>query len=154
VTPAIDVGGEVSLAGDISGSQFARVTQGNNTLLSRHHDTVVSGVVKLNTYASNWFQVAAGGGLGLAVRQTTRVGTFTPNTPPFLTTPVTGSLSDIVLAVTGGLDAVVAIRRRLGILAVVQVHYLADDDRNRDGTVHRGVSSEIWRFGVGAQVRF
>jgi hypothetical protein len=152
--PAVTVGGEVSVAGDITGSQRERVVGGSNTLLSEHHDTVVSGMVKLKTPARGGFQMAAAGGLGLARRQTDRSGTFGPYIPPFVLTPVTETLSDTVLAVTGGLDGVLAINRRVGILALVRVHYLADNDRLPDGVVHRGVSSVILRYGIGARVRF
>jgi hypothetical protein len=154
VSPAVTVGGEISVARDITGSQRERVPEGGNTLLSEHHDTVVSGMVKLKTPATSRFQMAAGAGAGLARRQTNRSGTFGPFNPPFVLTPVTETLSDTVLAVTGGLDGVFAINRRVGILALVRVHYLADNDRLPDGVVHRGVSSVILRYGIGARVRF
>jgi hypothetical protein len=152
--PTISLGGEVSLAGDITGSQFERVPGGSNALVSQHHDTVFSGVVKLRTPPSNRFQVAASGGLGLARRETNRVGTFVHSTPPFAPTPVVENLSDTVFAITGGLEVIIPIGSRLGILALVRAHYLADDDRMRDGVVHRGVSSQIYRYAIGAQVRF
>jgi len=154
LTPTISVGGEVSLAGDIIGSQSQRATGGSNAFVSRHHDTVFSGVIKLRRPPPNRFQVAASGGLGLARRETNRTGTFISTTSPYVSTPGVESLSDTVFAVTGGLEVVVPIGSRLGILALVRVHYLADDDRRSDGVVHRGVSSQIFRYGVGAQVRF
>ena len=147
------LGGEFSTARNISGSQAQRVPGGNNTLLSEHHDIVVSAVVKL-TRTTNRFHVAAAGGLGFARRQTERTGTFRPNVPPFVLSPVTETLSDTVLAATGGLDGVLAISERVGILALARVHYLADNDRLPDGVVHRGVSSLILRYGIGARVRF
>lgn len=147
------LGGEFSTARNISGSQAQRVPGGNNTLLSEHHDIVVSAVVKL-TRTTNRFHVAAVGGLGFARRQTERTGTFRPNVPPFVVSPVTETLSDTVLAATGGLDGVLAISERVGILALARVHYLADNDRLPDGVVHRGVSSLILRYGIGARVRF
>lgn len=148
------LGGEFSTARNISGSQTQRVPGGNNTLLSEHHDIVVSAVVKLKTRTANRFHVAAVGGLGFARRQTERTGTFRPNVPPFVIRPVTETLSDTVLAATGGLDGVLAISERVGILALARVHYLADNDRLPDGVVHRGVSSLILRYGIGARVRF
>jgi len=154
ITSTISLGGEVSLAGDITGTQYERGTGGGYTLLSQHHDTVFSGVVKLRTPPPNRFQVAAGAGLGLARRETNRTGTFVSDTPPFVSTPVVESLSDSVLAFTGGLEAIIPIGHRLGILALVRAHYLVDNDRSRDGLVHRGVSSQIFRYGIGAQVRF
>jgi hypothetical protein len=36
----------------------------------------------------------------------------------------------------------------------VRVHGLLDDDRLPDGVVRRGVSSLIFRFGVGAQLGY
>jgi hypothetical protein len=151
---AISVGGEVSLAADITGSQDERVSGGSNALLSQHHDTIFSAVFKVNIPASNQFHLAAGGGIGLAGRETNRTGTFRPNVPPFLLTPVAENLSDTVLALTGCVDGVIAIRNRIGILGLVRVHYLADNDRGPGGVVHRGVSSLIVRYGVGAQIRF
>ena len=148
------VGGEFSTAGDISGSQEERVSGGSNTLLSKHHDMVVTAVVKLKTPTTNRFHVATVGGLGFARRQTERTGTFRPNFPPFVISPVTETLSDTVLAVTGGVDAVLAFSERVGLLALARVHYLADDDQLPDGVVHRGVSSLILRYGIGARVRF
>jgi hypothetical protein len=150
----VSAGGEFSTAGDISGSQVERVSGGSNSLLSEHHDTVASAVVKFKVPTTNRLHVAGVGGFGFARRQTERTGTFGRNFPPFATTPVTEHLSDTVLAVTGGVDGVVAIRRGLGILALLRIHVLADDDRLPDGVVHRGVSSVILRYGVGAQVRF
>ena len=154
LSPRISVGGEVSIAGDITGLQDERVPAGSTTLLSQHHDTVVSGVLKLKMPATNRFQISAAGGLGLARRQTNRTGTFASFSAPFVSTPVTENLSDTVLAVTGGLDGVFAINSRVGVLALVRVHYLADNDLVPDGVVHRGVSSLILRCGIGARVRF
>jgi len=154
LSSAISLGGEVSLAGNISGSQDQRVPGGSNSLLSQHRDTVFAGVLKVRTPISNRLQVSISGGLGVALRESNRTGTFRPNTPPFVLTPVTERLSDTVLATTAGFDGVVAVSNRLGLLAVVRVHYLADNDRLPDGVVHRGVSSLILRYGFGAQVRF
>jgi hypothetical protein len=148
------LGAELSLAGDISGMQRQRVLGGDNDLVSRHHDTVVSGVVKFKAPPAGPFQINAVGGAGIAWRQTNRTGAFSSNRPPFMSTPVAETLSNAVLAASGGVDGVIALHQRLAILALVRVHLLGDKDRLPDGVLRRGVSSVIVRYGVGAQVRF
>jgi hypothetical protein len=64
------------------------------------------------------------------------------------------TLSDAVLAVTGGVDGVFPISGRVGILALARVHYLADKDQTPEFVVRRGVSSLIFRYGIGVRVRF
>ena len=152
LSDAVSLGAEASLAGAITGVQRQRAPSGSNTLESRHRDTIVSGVLKLKTAASARVQTAVSGGLGLARRQTDRTGAFTPNVPPFVSRPVTQSLSDTVLATTAGFEAAIAFNRHAGLLALVRVHYLVDDDRQPDGVVQRGVSSLVFRYGVGARV--
>ena len=44
----LSVGGEASMAADITGRQQQRVIGGANNLTSRHHDTVFSGVFKVS----------------------------------------------------------------------------------------------------------
>jgi len=154
VIPAIGIGGEVSLAGDISGTQQERAFGGSNDLVSRHHDTVFSGVVKFKAPPAGPFQIVAVAGTGVAWRQTNRAGTFRSYLPPFISTPVAETLSNIVFAASGGLDGAIALHQRLAILALVRVHLLGDKDRLPDGVVRSGVSSVIVRYGVGAQVRF
>ena len=153
------IGLEASLADDITGEQDERVPQGSNHLLSRHHDTIVSGLWKGRASVSRRLQVAAGGGAGFARRQTTRTGTFGSITfgstsVPLVTRPVTEELSDGVVALTGGVDGVFALNPRVGVLGLVRIHRLIDDDRLPDGVVQRGVSSWIARYGIGAQIRF
>jgi hypothetical protein len=154
VIPAISVRAELSLAGDISGMQRERVPGGDNDLVSRHHDTVVSGVVKFEAPPADPFQVNPVGGTGVAWRQTNRTGAFRSNRPPIMTTPVAETLSNAVFAASGGLDGTIALHQRLAILALARVHPLLDKDRLPDGVVRRGVSSVIVGYGVGAQVRF
>ena len=72
----------------------------------------------------------------------------------FMSTPVAETLSNAVLTASGGLDGVIALHKRLAMLALVRVHLLGDKDRLPDGVVQRGVSSVIVRYGVGAHVRF
>jgi hypothetical protein len=156
VSPRVSLGGELTKARDISGSQQERVSGGSNTFLSEHHDTLVYGIVKLKPRTWAAYHLAAVAGLGFARRQTQRTGgTFNSSRPPFAMTPIKDeTLSDAVLAVTGGMDGVFPISRRAGILALVRVHYLADKDLTREFIVYRGVSSLIFRYGIGARVRF
>jgi hypothetical protein len=154
VSPRVSIGGELSMAGTISGSQNERVSGGSNTLLNTHRDTLVHGVVKLKPRTTTGFHVVAVGGIGLARRQTERTRTFAPSVRPVSTNPAIETLSDTVLAATGGVDGVLPISRRVGILTLARVHYLADKDRAPDGIVYRGVSSLIFRYGIGVHVRF
>ena len=152
VTPRFSLGGEVSVAGAITGAQQQRVPGGSNTLESRHHDTIVSGVAKLTIARSARARAALAGGLGIARRSTDRAGTFSPNIPPFATTPVASSVSSTVPAASGGIDTTIAIAEHVGIIALARVHYLFDGDRQDDGVVRRGVSSLIVRLGAGARI--
>jgi len=148
------VGGEASLAGTISGAQIERVPGGGNTVVSDHHDNVFSGVLKLGTPPGDRVRAAAVIGGGIAHRDTERNGTFGSSFPPIVSTPVHEALSDWVPALTGGVDLAVGLNNHVAVLAAGRLHQLKDDDRLPDGVVHRGVSSTIFRFGVGAQVRF
>jgi hypothetical protein len=155
LAPRLSVGGEVSIAGEIQGEQQQRVPGGNNTLSSRHHDTILSGVVKFTSPVSQSFQVALVGGIGAGWRQTHRAGTFRAHTPPFTPVPVEEqTLSTVAFAATVGADSAVAITRRTAMIFIARWHWLADDDRRPDGVVARGVSSLITRLGVGMRVRF
>jgi hypothetical protein len=154
VRPNVSVGVESSLSRDITGAQSQRASGGSNSFLSQHHDSLVSGVVKLRTPATARVKLAVAGGVGIALRDTNRTGTFTSVSLQPLSQPVADSVSDIVLAFSGGLDGTFAITSRFGLLAIVRAHVLADDDRLPDGVVKRGVSSFMLRYGVGAQVRF
>jgi hypothetical protein len=149
-------GGEASFAGDISGAQTARASPGTNTFVSKHHDTILSGTITLTTPRDRQLHVAAAGGFGAAFRRTDRQGATRNDGAPFTstTTPFQETVSSVVPAATGGVDATVALTRHLGLLAVGRVHYLFDDDRRPDGVVNRGVSSVIIRWGVGGLIRF
>lgn len=151
---AVTVGGEVSLAASIGGPQFQRTSSGSFRLSSEHHDSIFSGVVKFNTPKSNPFYAAAAAGVGLAHRDTTRTGTLTSNGIPPVTTPATQNVSNVVPVFNWGVDGVFATGNRAGIVALFRAYYLIDDDRLPDGVVQRGVSSVIFRYGIGAQVRF
>ena len=149
----VTVGGEVSLAANISGSQFQRSSVGIYSFVSDHHDSIFSGVLKVNTPKSNPVYAAMAAGVGLARRDTTRTGTVTSNFPP-VTTPATQNLSNVVLAFNWGVDGVFATTDRVAIVALFRAYYLIDDDRTPDGIVQRGVSSVIFRYGAGVQIRF
>jgi hypothetical protein len=154
VSPTVSFGAEFSKGGTISGSQVERVSGGNNMLLNKHHDTLVHGVIKLKPRTTTGAYAAVVGGVGLALRQTERTRTFASSVRPVPMTPATQSLSDAVVAATGGVDGVFPISRRVGILALARVHYLIDEDRTSEGVVYRGVSSLIFRYGIGVHVGF
>ena len=63
-------------------------------------------------------------------------------------------MSNVVFALTGAVDGVVAAGNRVGIVGLFRLYYLIDDDLLPDGVVRRGVSSVIFRYGAGVQVRF
>ena len=130
------------------------VASGSNTLVSDYHDTVFSGVLKAGTPSNQRVRAAAVIGGGIAQRHTERNGTFGLNVSPFTSSPVHETLSDVVFALTGGVDVAVGISEHVALLAVGRLYHLKDDDRLPDGVVHRGVSSTILRYGGGLQVRF
>jgi len=154
VLPIVSVGGEASLAGDISGTQTQRASGGVNNFVSDHHDHVFSGTVKVGTPFDRRARVSAVGGLGVAQRHTSRTGTTSIGFPTAVTSPFETTLIDYVLAATVGADVVVALTGRVAILAAGRIHWLKDDDREPDGVVKRGVSSTILRGGAGVLVRF
>jgi hypothetical protein len=151
----VSVGGEVSLAADISGTQNQRAPGGNNHFVSDHHDTVFSGLVKVGTPPSERVRAMAVIGGGIAQRRTERTGTFGRDfTPVPTTTPFHDTLTDYVWALTAGVDIAVGLTDHVALLGVGRFHQLKDNDLQPDGVVHRGVSSTIWRYGGGLQVRF
>jgi hypothetical protein len=150
----LSLGGEASINGTLTGDQFERVPGGANQLASRHRDSIFSGMVKVRSSPASRFQVAAGGGVGLAWRRTIRTGHFASDFPPAVLGPVTETLDDAVPALTGAIDAAVRAGDRLGIVVLVRLHKLKDPDRLPDGVVKRGVSSLIVRYGAGVQVQF
>jgi len=155
LAPQVAIGGEVSLAGTINGSQSQRVSLGvSNDFISEHRDNVFSGVVRFWTPDGEPVRAAVAVGAGVAQRHTVRTGTTRSSFPPFTSTPFSDTLSDVVLAFTLGGDIVVRVTDRVGVLASGRLHRLRDDDRQPDGVVHRGVSSTIYRYGGGLQVRF
>jgi hypothetical protein len=148
------VGGEASINGSLTGEQFERVSGGANQLMSRHRDSIFSAIVKVRSPPASRFQVAAGGGAGLAWRHTIRVGHFAGDSSPAVLDPVTETLDDAVPVLTGAVDAVVRAGDRLGIVALIRLHKLEDEDRLPDGVVKRGVSSLIVQYGAGVQIQF
>jgi len=155
VRPRVGIGAEVSLAGDITGVQSQRVAEGTNALVSNHHDTFFSGVLKAGTRSDQRVRAAAIIGGGIAQRHTERTVTFQPFIPPPPKQPPTLEvLSDTVFALTTGADVVVGINDHVALLGIGRLYLLADDDRVPGGDVHRGVSSAIFRIGGGLQIRF
>jgi hypothetical protein len=155
VSSVVALGGELSLAGDISGAQSQRAPGGSNSLLSRHHDTIVSFMSKVGSPSTHRFRIAGVAGAGMAWRRTTRTGTSRRFGPPLTSTPLPETtLSNAKFAVTFGGDGTLAISERVRVLGVVRIHHVVDDDRAPDGVVHRGVSSWIVRWGIGAALQF
>jgi hypothetical protein len=151
----VSVGGEVSLAADISGTQNQRAAGGNNHFVSDHRDTVFSGLVKFGTPSSERVRAMAVVGGGIAQRRTERTGTFGRDFAPVpTTTPFQETLTDYVWAFTAGVDIAVGLTDHVALLGVGRFHQLRDNDLRPDGVVNRGVSSTIFRYGGGLQVRF
>jgi hypothetical protein len=152
---AMSVGAEVSAASSISGDQSQRVPGGNNVFRTEHRDVIGSLVAKVWTPAPARVRAAVAGGIGFAVRHTERTGTFRSTfSPSPMNRAVSEILTDTVVAASAGVDLVVADLQRVGLLALWRVHFVWDDDRNPDGVVRRGVGSIIFRYGVGARIRF
>ena len=154
VNARVSVGGEASLGSEVRGDQQQRVAGGTNIFSSRHDDTIFSGTVKVTTTNAGPVHVAVVAGAGLGWRRTIREGSFQPNRPPFSPTPVKQTLSDAVFTATFGFDAVLAVSPRIALVWTGRVHLLADDDREPDGVVRRGVSFSVFRLGGGARFRF
>ena len=150
----VTIGGEVSLAGDITGTQNQRTSGGSNAFVSAHHDTVFSGVVKIGTLLDQQVRASAVIGGGIAQRHTERDGTFVSSNPMVPSSPFHESLSDSVLAFTVGIDVAVGVTNHAAIVGIGRLYQLKDDDRDADGVVHRGVSSTIVRYGGGLQLQF
>jgi hypothetical protein len=152
---AMSVGAEVSAAGSISGEQSQRVPGGNNVFRTEHRDVIGSLVAKVWTPAPARVRAAAAGGIGFAQRHTERTGTFRSTfSPSPMNSAVSEILTNTVFAASGGVDLVVGDSQRVGLLALWRIHFVWDDDRRPDGVVRRGVGSIIFRYGVGAQIRF
>jgi hypothetical protein len=154
VSARLTVGGEVSLGSELKGSQQQRASGGTNLLRSRHHDTILSGTLKVTTINAGPARVAAVAGVGLGWRHTIREGSFRSDRPPFSTTPVEQTLSDAVFTTTFGFDGVLAVSPRTALVWTGRFHLLNDDDREPSGVVLRGVSSRVFRFGGGGQFKF
>jgi len=151
----VTVGGEVSLAAVISGTQNQRAPGGNNHFVSDHRDTVFSGLLKIGTPAGERVRAMAVVGGGIAQRRTERTGTFGRDfTLVAETTPFHDTLTDYVWALTVGVDIVVGLTDHVALLGVGRFHQLKDNDLRPDGVVNRGVSSTIFRYGGGLQLRF
>jgi hypothetical protein len=150
----LTLGGEVSTAGTISADQSQRTTTNTNAFVSRHRDTVLSATAKFAVPFGGWFRAAIVGAGGGAYRHTAREGTTASLFPPTSRSPFSDSVSNLVFAYTVGVDISIALTGRVSVLAVGRRHQLRDDDRLANGVVRRGVSSTVYRAGVGAQWRF
>src|SRR5262245_46569322 len=153
-TRQLTIGGEVSTAGEISGDQSQRASGATNAFVSHHRDTVFTATAKFGGGIGGGLRAAAVGGVGGAYRHTAREGTTASLQPPATRVPFSETVSDFVLAFTIGADVTFTISDRMAILVVGRLHQLRDDDRLADGVVARGVSSRIYRAGVGAQWKF
>jgi hypothetical protein len=95
---------------------------------------------------------AAGG--GGAYRRTSREGTTASIQPPSSRQAFSETVSNFVLEYTLGADVSMRITPRISALAIARRHQLRDDDRESNGAARRGVSSTVYRAGVGVQWRF
>src|SRR5499427_10963871 len=153
-TRHLTIGGEVSTAGAISGDQSQRTSGATNAFVSHHRDTLFSATAKFGGGIGGGVRAAVVGGAGGAYRHTAREGTTASLQPPASRAPFSETVSDFVFALTIGADVTFNISDRVALLAVGRLHQLHDDDRLSDGVVARGVSSRIYRAGIGAQWRF
>jgi hypothetical protein len=150
----VSVGGEASLATAISGDQSQRTSTSTNAFTSRHRDSVFSGVLKIGTPIAARLHAAFALGGGGAYRRTTREGTTASIFPPAARSPFTDIVSNVVFAYSLGGDVDVRIARRIRILILARWHRLRDDDLLPDGVVRRGISSTVFRTGIGAKMTF
>ena len=150
----LTIGAEVSTATAITGEQSQRTSGATNAFESRHVDTVISGTAKFFVPIGGRLRVGGVGGVGGALRRTSREGTTASLFPPASRSPFAETVSNFVFASTFGADVTFRITDRLSILALGRVHKLRDDDRLDDGVVRRGVSSTVYRAGAGGQWRF
>jgi hypothetical protein len=150
----LTIGGELSSAGAISGDQSQRTSTTSNAFVSRHRDTVFGATLKFGGAIGGHLRAAAVGGAGAAYRRTAREGTTASIFPPASRSPFSETVTNIVFAYTIGADLTFALTPRLAVFAVGRRYQLHDDDRLADGVVARGVSSTIYRAGVGALWRF
>jgi len=146
------LGVEASTAGAISGEQSQRTSTTTSAFTSHHRDYVFSGRLKLRLPVAGRVRAAADVGGGFAWRRTARDGTTSALLPPAARTPFSDTVSTIVLAYTLGVDVNVRLTDRIGAIAFGRRHRLRDADAAT--SVSRGVSSTIYRVGVGAQWRF
>jgi hypothetical protein len=156
VGTTVSLGAEASLAAPISGQQRRRVAGGTAAFVSRHDDTIISMNLKVGTPFAGRVRTAAIGGFGVALRHTSRAGTFSQggfSSSP-ARSPYSDSLTTLVLAATGGVEVAAHVSERVAILVGGRMHFLVDRDRQPFGVVRRGVSSIIVRLGAGVQVRF
>jgi len=150
----LTIGGEVSTAGAISGDQSQRTGTASNAFTSHHRDTVFSGTAKIGVSIGGRVRAAAVGGAGGAWRRTSREGTTASLFPPASRAPFSETVTNLVFAYTLGGDVTFKLTDRLAILVAGRRHQLHDKDRLDTGVVARGVSSTIYRGGLGAQWRF
>ena len=118
-----------------------------------YRDNVFNGLVKFWTPHGERVRAAVVVGAGVARRHTVRTGATRSSFPAFTSTPFSDTLSDAVPTYTLGVDVVVRVTDRVGVLVSGRLHRLQDDDTLPDGVVRRGVSSAIYRYGGGLQSR-
>jgi hypothetical protein len=152
--PSASWGIEASIPGAQSGDQSQRTSSATYQFTSRHRDSMFSGVFKIGTPLHSRIHAAFAAGGGAAYRRTAREGTSAPLVPPSTRSDYSAVVSDYVLAWEIGGDLDVRLTERLRILALARWHRLRDDDRDGSGIVVRGVSSHVFRAGVGAAWRF
>jgi hypothetical protein len=153
VGATVSLGAEASLATPISGRQRRRVAGGNAQFVSRHDDTIISMNLKAGTPFASRVRTAAIGGVGVAVRHMSRVGTLGQGFGSRTTfSPYADSLTSLVPAVTGGFEVAARVSERVAILVGGRVHYLVDNDRDSSGVVRRGVSPVVARLSAGVQI--
>jgi hypothetical protein len=159
VRPRISIGGEMTVSGEIKGFQARQSANETIGFRSRHHDTIVSGMTKVNLFTflppghrpGVRVELAAVTGLGFAWRHTIREGTT--NQSPCCTFAVS-ELSNVVVAGTLGFDATFVFSPRTAMVVTGRYQLLNDDDRDAAGFVRRGVASTLFRFGFGMRFAF
>jgi hypothetical protein len=154
ISGRLTVGGEASLADEISGRDRQFFPDGDITFDTQHHDSRFSGIVKARAVDWQRLHIGPALGLGAAWRHTSRQGVFRQYANPSNSQLVRETLSDVVLAATVGFDASITFGPRAALVWTGRMHFLHDDDRDEHGDVRRGVASNVFRFGGGARLAF
>ena len=150
----IQVGAEVSVGANIDGHQQQRLANAVSDFTSRHEDTVVSALVKVNVSTYHALSVAAVGGPGVAVRRTARSGNMRTLNAPLTVSSVDESLVNEVFSATVGFDATIHVSPRTALVFAWRLSLLNDDDLGPGGEVRRAVGSSVSRFCGGGRYSF